>query len=354
MPYSQPVSVDLVGEPGRRQAALQVVEDRVVDVDLEGLDHASSGRVPGHSSRIELRLVAADRRAVHEHVPHAGRLLGGEALAVGREVAHAPRRAGPDRSRIEHAHVGPVALAEVAAPHEAEHVGRLAGELPHRLLDRHDLALAHPGAQQVGGQRRIAQLVDVRARVGEAERHVVVREQVGDGVDVVVGDVRAEARARDPRRRPTRTSRRAGRTPRSSARSLTRRPSSSGNRSDSETSKVSHRGFIGDSSRSAAARARHSGSRYAASAHVAIALHQLAEHRAGVEAVRVGHRELHRERPRRDLRPHLRAPRERLLVQRKRFEVLAARRREQRVGERPPDARLPLVHVGVACTAGRA
>ena len=37
-----------------------------------------------------------------------------------------------------------------------------------------------------------------------------------------------------------------------------------GNRADSDTSKVSQRGFIGDSSRSAAASARHSASRYAA------------------------------------------------------------------------------------------
>ena len=39
---------------------------------------------------------------------------------------------------------------------------------------------------------------------------------------------------------------------------------SSGNRFDSDTSNVSHRGFIGESSRSAAASARQSGSRYAA------------------------------------------------------------------------------------------
>ena len=77
---------------------------------------------------------------------------------------------GPTVCGIEHAHVGPVALAQVAAAHEAEHVGRLAGQLAHRVLERHDPALAHPRAEQVGGQRRVAQLVDVRAGVGEAER----------------------------------------------------------------------------------------------------------------------------------------------------------------------------------------
>ena len=106
------------------------------------------------------------------------------------------RRVGPgaDRLRIEHAHVGPVSLAQVAATREAEHVGGFAGQLAHRVLERHDLTLAYPCAQQVGGERRVAQLVDVRARVGEAERDVLVREQLADCFDVVVGDVRTKAR----------------------------------------------------------------------------------------------------------------------------------------------------------------
>ena len=76
-------------------------------------------------------------------------------------------RPGVDGRRIEHAHVGAVALAEVAAALEPEHVGGLAGQLPDRPLERHDLALADPGAEEVGGQRRVAQLVDVGAGVGE-------------------------------------------------------------------------------------------------------------------------------------------------------------------------------------------
>ena len=63
-------------------------------------------RTRTHTRRVDLRLVDPDRRAVHEHVAHAGGLLGGEPLGVGREVAHAPRRAGADGGRIEHAHVG--------------------------------------------------------------------------------------------------------------------------------------------------------------------------------------------------------------------------------------------------------
>ncbi len=82
-------------------------------------------------------------------------------------------------------------------------------------------------------------------------------------------------------------------------------------------------------------------------AHRAAHLHQLAEDLAGVQAVSVGHRELHGERPGRHLRPHVRAPRQTFLVQAERFEMLARRRREQGVGERAGDAGLPLVNVRV-------
>ena len=157
--------------------------------------HAISGCVPGRRPvESSCDFVDPDRRAVDEHVPDAGGLLGGQALRVGGKVAHAARRPGADGGRIEDAHVGRVALAQVAAPHEAEHVGGLAGELAHRVLERHHLALAHPRAEQVGGERRVAQLVDVRARVGESEHDVVVHEEPTDVADVVVGDVRAKAR----------------------------------------------------------------------------------------------------------------------------------------------------------------
>ncbi len=47
---------------------------------------------------------------------------------------------------------------------------------------------------QIGGERCVAQLIDVRARVGEAQSHVVVCEQAPDLLDVVIGDVGAKAR----------------------------------------------------------------------------------------------------------------------------------------------------------------
>ena len=106
----------------------------------------------------------------------------------------------------------------------------------------------------------------------------------------------------------------------------TRRPCSSGKRCDSETSKVSQRGFIGEFSRSAAARARQAGSRYAAMRASRSRCISSPKTSPGVEAVRVGQRELHGERPRRDLRPDLRRRAARpCLVQPDRFEVPAAR-----------------------------
>ena len=156
---------------------------------------------------------------------------------------------------------------------------------------------------------------------------LLVREQVADRVDVVVGDVRAEAGRRGPRRPRARTSRRAGRTPRSRARSLTRRPCSSGKRCrlrDLERLPARlHRRLL-EVGRGQRPPRRDRGTRRCAPR--GSTFMQLAEHRAGVEAVRVGHRELHRERPRRDLRPHVARRRARpCLVQPDRLEVLAAR-----------------------------
>ncbi len=44
--------------------------------------------------QVELPLVAADQRAVDQHVAHPGRLLGGQPLTVGRQVAHPPMGPG--------------------------------------------------------------------------------------------------------------------------------------------------------------------------------------------------------------------------------------------------------------------
>src|SRR5262249_7338083 len=122
---------------------------------------AASGQLRPHAGpsleRLWLRAaVPSDRNAVDQHVPHPGRLLRGQALGSRREVAHALDAAGAHGLRIEHTNVGPVAFAEVAAAHEAEEIGRLAGHLAYCLLERHERPLPHPGGQQVRVQRRVA------------------------------------------------------------------------------------------------------------------------------------------------------------------------------------------------------
>ncbi len=119
--------------------------------------------------------------------------LGGEAFAVGGEVAHPPDGPGSDRRGIEHGEVGPPAFAHVAAVDEPEHVGGLAGELAHRAFDRHHLTVAHPPAEEVERQRSVAQLTDVRAGIGEPERDLRVGQEVTYRAVVVVGDVDAKA-----------------------------------------------------------------------------------------------------------------------------------------------------------------
>ena len=94
-----------------------------------------SGRVPGHapcrsscvsSTRIGVPFTSTCRTPVGSSAVR-------RSASAGKSRT---RRVGPgaDRCRIEHAHVGPVALAQVAAAREAEHVGGLAGELAHRVL----------------------------------------------------------------------------------------------------------------------------------------------------------------------------------------------------------------------------
>ena len=138
-----------------------------------------------------------DRGAVDHHVLHPDGLVGGEPLGVGREVAHPRHRSRRDRRRVEDRDVGPRARAQVAAVGEPEDVGLLAAQLAHGLLDRHHAAVAHPVAEEVGGLGRVAELAGMGAGVGEPERAVLVDEQIGDAVLVVVGDDRAH-----PQREP--------------------------------------------------------------------------------------------------------------------------------------------------------
>ncbi len=82
-------------------------------------------------------------------------------------------------------------------------------------------------------------------------------------------------------------------------------------------------------------------------------LEELAEDFADVEVVGVGHRELHGQRPRRDLGPHVRSRRDALLVELDGRAVRPIWPREQGVREGAADLGLPLVDVLVGALLAR-
>ena len=91
---------------------------------------------PGRSSaaRSIVSRSAADRHAVHDDVVDALGRVGHEPLTVGRDIAATADRTGRQALPVEDDDVGRRADLEVAAA-DAEHVGELAGELAHALLD---------------------------------------------------------------------------------------------------------------------------------------------------------------------------------------------------------------------------
>ena len=75
---------------------------------------------------------------------------------------------------------------------EAVDGGGLARELVDGALERHDLAVADPVAEQVGGEAGVAELRHMGTGVGQPEQHVVAGQQPGDALGVVVGEDRPE------------------------------------------------------------------------------------------------------------------------------------------------------------------
>ncbi len=169
----------------------------------------------------------------------------------------------------------------------------------------------------------------MRTRVGKTKYYVVVHEQPSDLVDVVVRDVRAETGREVFRHRDL--AHQVERTAAALACDLGHAPAFElGERCRlGDLERVppgTHRRFLEvgcglRSPRRIAVRREPHGSAH---------LHELAEDLAGVQAVRVGHRELHGEGSGSDLRPHVRAVGQTLVVQAHGLEVAPARRREQR------------------------
>ena len=96
-----------------------------------GLDGDRSGRADDLAGAVPVDHLGDQRTAVDagSGVPLTSTwrmpvgLVGGEALGVGREVAHPPQRAGGDRVGVEHDDVGAGARPQLAAVGEAEQVG---------------------------------------------------------------------------------------------------------------------------------------------------------------------------------------------------------------------------------------
>ena len=98
----------------------------------------------------------------------------------GRSKRRSPRLAEPIVVGIEDRDVGGLPDREPAAPLDAEQIGRLRRQTLDRLFQRHDLPLAHPGAEQIGRIAGVAQHIDMRAAVAERDQHAGVGQIVGD------------------------------------------------------------------------------------------------------------------------------------------------------------------------------
>ena len=187
-PSSEPCAESRIASAWQRERSRPIVD---------GARVSARGRRVRVESQLDAarRRSRADRRAVDEYVAHPGRLLGGQPLAVGREVAHAAHRARadrlPDRTRTRRPSSPRAGSRGATNPNMSAgsplslRTARSSGMTPRSRTQL---------PEQVGGQRRVAQLADVRAGVGEAQRHLLVGEQVAHRRGVVVGDVDAEPR----------------------------------------------------------------------------------------------------------------------------------------------------------------
>src|SRR5438477_2221865 len=138
--------------------------------------------------------VLPNDRAVDEHVSHTLGLVGDKTFAVGGKVADAAERTRRDGLLVEYDDVGGQAWVEPAAIAQTEHGRGFTCELVDRALERHHGLVANPVAEQVGREARVAQLTHVRARIGEAEQHSVLGEELRDRVGVIVREDTPEPR----------------------------------------------------------------------------------------------------------------------------------------------------------------
>src|SRR6185437_752905 len=92
--------------------------------------------------------------AVDDRMGNAARRHHHPLRAAGQVEASLAAARRADRRRVEDRDVGGIALLDTAAALDAEEVGWLRSQPSDGLLQRHDLPLAHPGAEEVGGVTR--------------------------------------------------------------------------------------------------------------------------------------------------------------------------------------------------------
>ncbi len=88
-----------------------------------------------------------------------------EALGAGGKIVDHPGQSGTHARGVDDVEIGHEALAQKPAVEKAPGAGRLEAELPNRLLERDGLAVAHPVGQQMRGNRRVADLRNVRTGI---------------------------------------------------------------------------------------------------------------------------------------------------------------------------------------------
>ncbi len=141
--------------------------------------------LPGKRARVlavaEQDLAVDDRRRDPARALH-------EPAGAGGEIVDDLRQLRADRVGVEDDQIGREALADEAAVGEAPVRRGYERQHAHRLLERERLLRAHPVAQEVCLERRVDDLRDVGAGVGERHDRARMSHHLEHGVLIFVGD----------------------------------------------------------------------------------------------------------------------------------------------------------------------
>ena len=179
-------------EPFDRAAEPAVAfEELFVVVDVLGHSTVAAQDAAGHGPGVLAGVVELDAGHERRLDPFG---LRHQAPSVAGQVVGVLRRLRGHRVGIEQHEVGHLALGQHAAVGDAEHPRRHLGELVHGLLQTEHLALADPEVEQRGGVAHVADEIDVRPAVGEADQAAVVGDEPLDPGRIEVERGRLKAR----------------------------------------------------------------------------------------------------------------------------------------------------------------